>query len=80
MEEDFDISTKAELAEELRCTKQMVNKLVNNGLPVRDDGKVNVLDAMRWIVRNVTPPWDGGGVYSEAKYWLRMFDRPRRSA
>jgi plasmid maintenance system antidote protein VapI len=42
MEEDFDTSTKSELAEELRCTKQMVSKLINNGLPVRGDGKVNV--------------------------------------
>jgi hypothetical protein len=76
MAEDFDTVSKAELAKELKCSKPMISRLVREGLPVRSDGKISLLAAMRWVKRNVSPSWGGGGIHSKARWWLIMFDRP----
>ena len=69
------VITKAELSRELHIARSGVSKLVARGLPVRADGRVDLLAACRWIVANNT---QGGEVLGHALEWVRLLDKPRR--
>jgi hypothetical protein len=45
--------TKSELAERLGLTKGRVSQLVAQGLPVLPDGKIDAVEAARWVLDNL---------------------------
>jgi phage terminase Nu1 subunit (DNA packaging protein) len=48
-----EIVTKAELALELEVSRPRISQFVQRGMPVRHDGKVDLLAACRWVVNNL---------------------------
>lgn len=47
------IITKAELSRELGVSKARVSQYIREGLPVRDDGKIEAEAAFAWVAANV---------------------------
>jgi hypothetical protein len=66
-----EIVTKAALAEELQCAKSHISKLISRGMPVRDDGKVDIEQACRFIMKHVE---QGAAIRSNAMVILWSFD------
>ena len=67
------IVSKSVLAEELQIARSGVSKLVDRGLPVRPDGRIDLLAACLWITANV----GAGGALGHAREWVRLLDRSR---
>jgi hypothetical protein len=44
---------KSEFAQELGIAKSGVSKLIQRGLPVRSDGKIDARKGCEWIITNV---------------------------
>jgi phage terminase Nu1 subunit (DNA packaging protein) len=63
------IVTKAQLAEELRVSRPRVTQYLQQGLPVREDGRINLAEALNWILANIEPA-DGGGAVEVARELL----------
>jgi hypothetical protein len=49
------IVSKSQLAEHLQVTRSAVSNYVSLGLPVREDGKIDLEAALNWISANVVP-------------------------
>jgi hypothetical protein len=64
------IVSKAELSRMLGVSRARITQLTQLGMPVRDDGRVGTVVALQWIVRNVMPPVEGGGIAREARMLL----------
>lgn len=56
-----DVVTKAAFAALLECPRGTVSRLCGRGMPVRPDGKVNTVEALRWITE-LTSGFKGGWV------------------
>jgi hypothetical protein len=67
---DTSILTKAELAQELRCSQPNITKLIARGMPVRPDGKVDLERSCRWLCDNTAE----GKAYQAARMWLDLLD------
>ena len=52
-----EVITKAELSRRLSMSRARVSQYARAGMPVRDDGKLDVEAATQWIARNVTPEY-----------------------
>jgi hypothetical protein len=68
------IISKAELAEELGIARSGVSKLIDRGLPVRVDGRIDLLEACTWIANNNV---EGGGVVANAREWICLLNKSR---
>jgi hypothetical protein len=64
------IVSKAELSRMLGVSRARITQLTQLGLPTRDDGRLGTVEALRWIIRNVMPPVEGGGIAREARLLL----------
>jgi hypothetical protein len=64
------IVSKAELSRMLGVSRARVSQFVALGMPVRDDGRLGTIVVLQWVVRNIMPPDEGGGVVREARYLL----------
>jgi hypothetical protein len=64
------IVTKAELSRMLKVSRARVSQFVQLGMPVRDDGRLGTVVALQWVVGNIMPPDEGGGVAREARLLL----------
>lgn len=53
--------TKAAFARRLDVSRQYVGKLVSRGLPMGDDGMINVSTALDWLRANTSTAVDNGG-------------------
>jgi hypothetical protein len=62
--------TKAEMARVLNVSRARITQLTQLGLPTCDDGRLGTVEALRWIIRNVMPPVEGGGIAREARLLL----------
>jgi hypothetical protein len=64
------IVTKAELSRMLGVSRARVAQYAALGLPTRDDGRLNTVLALQWVVGNILPPDEGGGAVREARLLL----------
>jgi hypothetical protein len=71
------VISKAELAEELGIAGSGVSKLCARGLPVRADGRIDLLAACRWIVDSNQ---NGGPALAHAREWVDLLTREREPA
>ena len=71
------IFSKAELSRELCIARSGVSKLIGRGMPVRPDGRVDLLTACRWILDNNVQV---GRALGHALEWVRLLDKPRHAA
>lgn len=49
------VETKSQFAERVQLSKARVSQLVGRGLPLTPDGRVRVVEALRWLRENVAP-------------------------
>ncbi len=74
------ITTKANLAAELRVSKARVSQYGAAGMPIRPDGKIDREQALAWIVKNVTPDVEDKGAARAAKLLSEARARRRPAA
>jgi phage terminase Nu1 subunit (DNA packaging protein) len=63
------VITKAQLSEMLGISRPRVSQFVQQGMPVRPDGRLDRIAALTWITRNIIPTLEGRGAAEEA-WWL----------
>jgi hypothetical protein len=62
------ILTQAELAKELEVTRARITQFIHRGMPVREDRRIDLLKAVRWLCDNL----DSGRALGHAREWLRL--------
>ena len=67
------VVSKADLARELDCPRSRVTQLTHAGMPVRSDGKLDRLTALRWIVFYTSGA--GGGWWGSLRGKPSIYDR-----
>lgn len=55
------VLTKAAFSRHLGVSRARVLQYVAMGLPVRADGRLNLQEALRWVLQNIAPPPPTGG-------------------
>jgi hypothetical protein len=46
---------KGEFARDMEVTPAAVSQWIARGMPVRDDGRINILDAVQWLLDSLDP-------------------------
>jgi hypothetical protein len=64
------IVTKADFSRMLNISRARVCQYAALGMPVREDGRLNTVLALQWVVGNIMPPDEGGGAAREARLLL----------
>jgi hypothetical protein len=65
----MELVTRSELAAELHISRPRFSVLVDRGLPVRADGKIDLERACRWIIDTLD---DGGRARIHAREYLHI--------
>ena len=68
------IISKSELAEELGVLPARITQYVRTGMPVRPDGKIDLLKAVRWLCDNLDSS-NAGPALGHAKEWRHLLSR-----
>ena len=55
------IDTKSGFARRMKLSPQRIHQLVQRGLPVREDGKIDVAEASAWMDEHIDPSRRGKG-------------------
>lgn len=55
------VETKAGFARRVNLSPQRITQLVERGMPVREDGKIDVAEASAWMDENIDPSRRGKG-------------------
>jgi phage terminase Nu1 subunit (DNA packaging protein) len=71
-----EIVTKAELALELEVSRPRISQFVQRGMPVRRDGRVDLLAACRWLVTHLDDYYaaDGSRALTHARALIRLLE------
>ena len=55
--------TKAEFARRIGVHRSRISHYLSMGMPVRSDGKLDPVEAERWVRQNILPPWPTVGCH-----------------